>query len=99
MIGIESAAGDTIAATRVVRDDADDEVDLEGVIDDVLADALVVFGITIGTDAGTEFFDDNDAPLNAAEFFALASAGQRVEIEAEIVGGVPVATEMQLDDD
>ncbi len=93
--GFDSAG--TIVATRVERDDDEGEVSLRGFVEAVADPQFTILGVTILTNAGTEFEDD-DTTLTADEFFNQAM-GRLVEAEGVLQNDVIVADEVEFEDD
>ena len=87
----------TLIATRVERDDARDDVDLRGIVTDVAEPNFSVSGVTVTTDAQTEFRDTNGATISAAEFFAAAQ-GAEVKVRGTQTGDVVLAERAELED-
>jgi len=78
--GTEFPAGSgQILAGRLEREDADPDTILQGFVTDVTQPNITVLGVTIMTDAGTEFRDENDAPLSATAFFERLAEGNLVK--------------------
>lgn len=90
----EDAEG--IVATLLEREDPDDEVELRGFVESVAAPQLVILGVTIRTDGGTQFRDVNDAPIDAATFFGQAE-GRLVEADGNSSNGTILADEVELE--
>lgn len=90
-----------ILAAYVERDDDDDEIELRGPAENVAAPQFTILGVNILTDDDTEF-EDEDADITSAEFFARA-AGLLVTVEADEppMNGVLRAEEVEIggDDD
>lgn len=93
--GFDSAG--TIVATRLERDDDEGEVSLRGFVEAVADPEFTILGVTIQTNAGTEFEDD-DVPLTPVEFFSQAM-GRLVEAEGVLLNGAIVAEEVEFEDD
>lgn len=93
--GFEDDEG--IKATLLEREDVDDEVALRGFVESVNAPDLVILGVTIRTDGGTQFRDVNDALIDAATFFDQAE-GRLVEADGTLGNGVIFADEVELED-
>ncbi|HEX7062343.1 MAG TPA: DUF5666 domain-containing protein [Woeseiaceae bacterium] len=93
--GFEDAEG--VVATLLEREDPDDEVELRGFVDSVAPPDLVILGVTVHTDGGTQFRDLNDAPIDAATFFGQAE-GRLVEADGFLGNGTIVADEVELED-
>lgn len=94
--GVKDAEG--VRATLLEREDLDDEVSLRGFAETASSPDFVLLGVTITTDAGTEFRDVNDAVIDAATFFGQAE-GRLVETEGALNGGVIFAEVVELEDD
>ncbi|MEL7311555.1 MAG: DUF5666 domain-containing protein [Pseudomonadota bacterium] len=87
-----------IEAALVERDDADD-TGIVGFVSAVSQPALTVLGVTIETDANTEFTDSDDNELTAAEFFAAVAVGSEIEATGtESSDTTLVASEVSLED-
>lgn len=87
--------GGRVIATRLERDRAESEVEVDGVATDVGAGGLSVLGIRIDTTAATRF-SLRDRAIDAAEFAARAS-GELVEVEGTWNGASVVAREVEID--
>ena len=86
-------------AAELRRDDADDEVTVQGTVDEVTAgEALTLLGITVVVDGGTEYRDAADNPMGASDFFAAVSTGTSVKAKGvDLGGGVLGAEELELE--
>jgi|GEM_PF-3427263 len=71
------------------------EVEVEGPIEAISADAITVLGFTFSIDGSTAFLDDDNDPTTAAAF----SVGQRVEVKGRGPAGALRATRVKPDDD
>lgn len=74
-------ADGSVSATRLERDDLEDEASVRGSVESNDGTTLVIAGVTILTDAETEFEDAAEVSLSQADFFAAALVG--VEVKAE----------------
>lgn len=98
ILDADGVATGEIRALRLERDDADDEVSLQGVVTGFSGTTLTILGVTIDTHAGTEFEDDDNS-LNSAEFFAMLSVGSVVEAEGIQVSDAGIsADELEFED-
>ncbi len=88
--------GDTLVASRVERDEAEDEVEIRGSASDVAAPLLSIIGVAVRTSGGTEFRDSNDMPISAETFFATAD-GRIVKADGTWNGTELIADEVELD--
>jgi hypothetical protein len=99
-VEVDAYQDDTgFVATKVERDDADDdEVKLEGRAENVAPPDLTIGGVKVTTDANTQFRNDNGDSISSATFFAAAASGAVVEVRGTLVGDTVLATEAELDD-
>ena len=93
--GFEDSGG--IVATLLEREDFDDEVALRGFVESTADPNLIILGVTIETDGGTEFQDSSDQPITSADFFAQA-LGSLVEVTGTLSNGTINADEVELED-
>jgi hypothetical protein len=89
--------GSMVMATRLDRDEPDDRAELRGPVDGVAQPNLTIAGVTVTTDADTEFSNKNDESIDVSEFFAAAD-GQIVKVEGAVVGDVLLADVAELED-
>lgn len=99
--GDESPAGSgQLTATILERDDADDEVKLRGYVQSLSQPGFAILGVTVETDATTQFSDENEQPMSATEFFSRVTVNSLVEVEgSETSATVILAEEVELKDD
>ncbi|MDH3587918.1 MAG: DUF5666 domain-containing protein [Gammaproteobacteria bacterium] len=89
-----------LIATQVERDDAEDEVEIKAAVEAVARPDLQVLGLTIQTDANTEYEDINELPLSADDFFAQVDVATRVQIRGAVLSGnVILASEIELEEE
>jgi hypothetical protein len=88
--------GGTLIATRVERDEPDDEVELRGRASDLAAPTLRVAGVTIETTSETEFERD-DERIDASTFFAEAD-GRIVKVDGQWDGSTLTADEAEIEE-
>ncbi len=86
-----------IVATRLEREDPDEEVILQGSVETVSAPNLVILGIQIQTDAGTEFQDIDESPLSVTQFFAKVVVGTVLKVKGIFQNGTIVAKEVEIE--
>lgn len=89
--------GGGLDAFILERDDPEGEVTLQGVARNVADPNLVILGVTVMTDADTQFEDAADLPITRAEFFAQAP-DRLVKAEGALAGTTLVAEEIELED-
>jgi hypothetical protein len=95
--GQADAASGRLVATRLERDEADDEVELRGPASDVSATSLTVFGVSVELTAGTQY-EDEDVRISAEQFLARAP-GAIVEVDGTWTGAAIVADEAEIEHD
>ena len=95
--GGTSDDGAGLVATRIERDDDQDEVELEGSVQNVAQPNFTVGGVAVTTDGNTEFRDTNGVTINAAAFFQ-AAPGRKVKARGSLAGNVVLATRAELED-
>lgn len=91
----DPAGAGRIIATRLERDDPEDEVELRGPASDLAAPMFRILGVSIETTPATQF-EDEDLRIDAATFFARAS-GLLVEVDGSWNGTSLVAREAEIE--
>ncbi len=89
----DAEEGADILATRIERDDDENEVELRGFVEsvDTVARSLVILGVTVTTEVGNSAFD---------AFFNAVAPGDLVEAEGTTVGdGVIAADELEFENE
>jgi len=99
--GVAGSVPNSIAATRVERNDVEHEDDdikfgLRGPAANVAEPQLTILGVTVMATADTEYADGSDRTIDAAEFFARAP-GRLVTADGRLDGSVLVARELELE--
>lgn len=92
------AESNDVVASRLERRRAELEVRLRGVVDTVSAPSFTILGVTIQTNAGTDFENSSEASMRADDFFADA-LGRIVEAKGTVSGGVFTAREVEFEND
>jgi hypothetical protein len=97
--GLEFPAGSgAVLASRVERDDPDTETELQGFVQSVAEPAFEILGVTVSTNASTQFRDLDDSVLSAAEFFAEVAQGRLVKANgAEVADQAIQATQVEFE--
>jgi hypothetical protein len=89
---------DTIVASRLERQNPDDEVSLQGPVGTINTSNLTILGLVAQTEEQTEFEDANDNPLTAADFFAQVQVGDLVKAKGILQNdGSILAEEVELE--
>lgn len=94
-------AGASLSAALLERDDASDEGRLRGPAAAILQPDLSVLGVAVTSDGATEFRDDDDDSLTAAQFFQLVTPGTIVQVrfsQAAQAGGAILASGLELEE-
>jgi hypothetical protein len=86
-----------LVASLLERDDAEDRLEVRGPATAVAAPSFSVAGVSITTDAQTEFRDNNGVSITAAAFFS-AAPGRDVEVRGRLVGNTVLAERAELED-
>src|SRR5262249_1749943 len=77
------AASNDVVASRLERQRPENEVRLRGVVDTVASPSFTILGVTIQTDAGTEFENSGEGSIDADAFFTDA-VGRIVEAKGTL---------------
>lgn len=86
-----------VLATRIEREDPDEEVELRGFVEAIDAPEFTVLGVTVRTTASTEF-EIGDDDLSQEAFFHRLRIGDLVDIEGRQVGeSIILAEEVEID--
>lgn len=91
----DPAVANRIIATRLDRDDPENEVELRGPASDLLAPRFRILGVNVETTPGTQF-EDEDVRIDASTFFVRAS-GQLVEVDGSWDGVSLVARQAEIE--
>ncbi len=90
-------SGEVLAAL-LEREDPDTETVLQGFVEAETASTITVLGVTIETDAGTEYRNLDDSPMTAAEFFAAVDIDTLVKASGtETSSTVILAEQLELE--
>ncbi|MBL4680867.1 MAG: hypothetical protein JKY88_09110, partial [Pseudomonadales bacterium] len=91
----------SVTATRLERDDVDNEVSVRGQVqssDGV--STLVIAGVDVVTNSSTVYRSESDVSLSRADFFAAAQIGVEVEAEGQQTNTSEItAEELELEGD
>lgn len=91
----KSSQGTSVRLSSSSSSSSSGEVEVEGPIESLAADAITVLGFTFAIDGSTAFLDDDNDPTTAAAF----SVGQRVEVKGRGPASALRATRIKPDDD
>lgn len=84
-----------VVATKLERDEAEDEVELRGPADSLESPRFRILGVIVETTPATEF-EDEDSSIGAATFFGRA-AGQLVDAEGSWDGSSLTASKAEIE--
>jgi mono/diheme cytochrome c family protein len=91
----DPAGSGKVIATRLERDDPENEVELRGPADQLAAPAFKIIGVSVETTPSTEF-EDGEADISSADFFARAG-GQIVDVEGTWNGASLLADKAEIE--
>jgi hypothetical protein len=92
-----SGANGRLVATLVQRDKPEPRSWLQGVARDVVTPGFTVLGVSVTTDAQTNFLGSGGQARGAAQFFSEAS-GKTVRVRGTLVGNALLADRVQIRD-
>jgi Domain of unknown function (DUF5666) len=94
--GVESG-GNKLKATRLERRAPSTEALLRGTVSNAVAPQFTILGVTVQTDANTQFEigDDDSASMSADQFFAGAN-GQIASVKGTVTGTVLTAKSVRI---
>jgi hypothetical protein len=100
VVGIpHDGAGAAVLATKIEREDDDDDVELQGFVEAIAEPSFTILGVTIQTTVDTEF-DSDDGDGSQAGFFSILSVGDLVEVQGTQVGDrAIVADDVEIETD
>jgi hypothetical protein len=87
------AGSGRILAGRVEREDLDTETELQGFVTAEIGMELTILGVTISTSGATQYRDENDMTISAAEFFNRVAVGSLVGTKGTEVGQMAIAAD------
>lgn len=91
----DPAGSGKVIATRLERDDPEDEVELRGPVASLAAPSFRIMGTGVETNASTEF-EDEEVRISSSDFFARA-AGQVVNVDGAWNGSTIVADKAEIE--
>ena len=90
--------GGAVMATKIERDDADDDVTLKSLVEVVAEPSITMLGVMVTADQDTVFQNEAKEVIDAATFFALVEIGSIVKAEGMYDGTSILADNMFLRD-
>jgi len=89
--------GDSLVATRIDRDEPDDDVIQAPVESFTVGNSITLLGITYSTQ-GAEFENQDDMPLSSEQFYAAVQVGALVKVkDEEVPDGVADEVEFEFE--
>lgn len=98
--GAPGAGENEVIAVRIERRNVEDEVVLRGPVQTVADPDLVILGVLVHATALTDFFDEDEDPITALQFFTTILEGDIVEASAPaaaVSGGIMDADELEIE--
>ncbi len=98
---LSTAQANDMIATRLERDEANDEVIVRGPVQAINEPDVSVLGVVITTDSALEFQDANDNVIDAATFFATIAVGDVVKAATTVDGinaNTLIAREIEIEE-
>ena len=89
---------ESVIATRLERDSADDEVTLKALVDSVEQPSIILLGVTVTSNQNTVFQNEAHQVIDADTFFALVELDSLVRTEGVYDGTSILASKMFLRD-
>lgn len=93
------ATGNEVEATRLERDDDEDDASLRGPVTAIAAPNLSILGVEVVTNGATDFEDSDDNEVSSAQFFAGLTVGEQVKAKFDLGVEPRVAREVELESD
>ena len=88
-----------LVASRIERDDADDDSEVRGAVESIADGSIVILGVTANISAGTRFEGRNGLPVTRAEFLAALRTGDIAKAKGTEAGSSALeAEEVELED-
>lgn len=91
------ATGNEVEATRLERDDDEDDASLRGPVTAIAAPNLSILGVEVVTNGSTDFEDDDGDNLSADQFFARLAPGEPVKASFDLGAEPRVAREVEFE--
>lgn len=91
------ATGNEVEATRLDRDEVEDDASLRGPVTAIAAPNLSILGVEVVTDGSTDFEDGDDNDVSSAQFFAGLAVGEAVKAKFDLGVEPRVAREVELE--
>mgnify|MGYP001171010566 CR=1 FL=1 len=88
----------SVIATRVDQRSADRDLDLQGPVQSITGNDLVILGVSVDTSSVTHFESVSGSSMTRANFFAEVRVNSLVEVKGERNGVVVVWDEAELED-
>lgn len=87
-------------ATKMQRENEDEnaEVELKGHVSNILNFSFSLVGVTVITDANTEFEGKNGDDVNQEVFFEQLENNMQVEVKGQLIDGVFVALSVEIEE-
>jgi hypothetical protein len=93
--GVPNAGGNGLAATLLERERPEARSYLQGMVTSVANQSFTILGVTVATDAQTQFLGLSGQSSAPADFYANAQ-GQSVKVRGALTGNVFLAEQVQI---
>lgn len=89
---------DSIVAVRVELRSGDNDVDLQGPVQSITGNVIVILGVAVDTSSVTQFESVSGSSMNRASFLAEVNAGSLVKVKGKLNGSTVSWDEAELED-
>lgn len=88
----------TVVATRIQLRSPDDDVDLQGPVQSINGDVIVILGVSVDTDGINQFESVSGASMSRAGFLAEVRVNSLVKVNGKLTGTTVTWEEAELED-
>ncbi|HMS82724.1 MAG TPA: DUF5666 domain-containing protein [Nitrospira sp.] len=92
------SGGDSIVATRVELQSGDNDVDLQGPVQSISGNVIVIFGLPVDTGTITQFESVSGSSMSRAGFLAAVNVNSLVKVKGTLNGSTVKWDEAELED-
>lgn len=88
----------SVLATRIERRSPDNDVDLQGPVQSISGNVIMLLGVPVDTDTISQFESVSGTSMSRAGFLAATSVNSLVKVKGELSGAAVVWDEAELED-
>ena len=88
----------SVIATRVELRSGDNDVDLQGPVQSIAGNVIVILGVSVDTSSVTQFESVSGSPMNRTGFLGEVKAGSLVKVKGKFNGSTVRWDEAELED-